>query len=85
MYVKTCLICQQDKVERRETPRLLQALPIPEQPWVSISMDFITGFPQVDGKVSIFVVVNCFSKYGVIIAAPEPCTIEMQPLYSFNT
>lgn len=38
-FVKTCLVCQQDKVERQKTAGLLEPLPIPEKPWVSLSMD----------------------------------------------
>ncbi|RVW42513.1 Transposon Tf2-12 polyprotein [Vitis vinifera] len=45
-YVKTCLVCQMDKTERKKATGLLQPLPIPEKPWESISMDFITGFPK---------------------------------------
>ncbi|KAL6319624.1 hypothetical protein AAG906_020701 [Vitis piasezkii] len=45
-YVKTCLVCQMDKTERKKAAGLLQPLPIPEKPWESISMDFITGFPK---------------------------------------
>ncbi|KAL0388133.1 UNVERIFIED_CONTAM: Transposon Ty3-G Gag-Pol polyprotein [Sesamum radiatum] len=45
-YVRTCLVCQLDKVERKKEAGLLQPLPIPEVPWQSVSMDFITGFPK---------------------------------------
>ena len=44
-YVKTCLVCQHDKMERRKEASLLQPLKIPMQPWESISMHFINGFP----------------------------------------
>ncbi|KAE8694701.1 RNA-directed DNA polymerase-like protein [Hibiscus syriacus] len=40
-YMKTCLVCQQDKIEAKKPAVLLQPLPIPERPWESISMDFI--------------------------------------------
>ncbi|KAL5775969.1 hypothetical protein ACOSP7_013526 [Xanthoceras sorbifolium] len=72
-YVKTCLVCQLDKTERREQAGLLQPLPIPKKPWVSISMDFIVGFPAIDGARSILVVVDRFSKYAVFIPAPHAC------------
>ena len=53
LYVKTCLICQQDKGLTQKEAGLLQPLPIQENPWVSISMDFITGLPKVKGMGSV--------------------------------
>lgn len=76
-YVKSCLVCQLDKTERKKEAGLLQPLPIPDRPWQSVSMDFILGLPQVEGKGSIFVVVDRFSKYAVFIPAPKVCTAEI--------
>ncbi|KAA3466994.1 reverse transcriptase [Gossypium australe] len=45
-YVKTCLVCQQDKVELKLLLGLLQPFPISERPWKNISMDFIIGLPK---------------------------------------
>ena len=56
---------------------MLQPLPIPESTWISISMDFITSMPKVKGMGSIFVVVDQFSKYAVLMAAPSTCTTEV--------
>ncbi|KAL0310177.1 UNVERIFIED_CONTAM: Transposon Ty3-I Gag-Pol polyprotein [Sesamum calycinum] len=75
-YVRTCLVCQLDKVERKKEAGLLQSLPIPEVPWQSISMDFILGFPKVNGMASVLVVVDRFSKYGIFIVAPHACPAE---------
>ncbi|KAL0313604.1 UNVERIFIED_CONTAM: Transposon Ty3-G Gag-Pol polyprotein [Sesamum radiatum] len=75
-YVRTCLVCQLNKVERKKEVRLLQPLPIPEGPWQSVSMDFITGVPKVKGMASILVVVDRFSKYGISIAPPNACPAE---------
>ena len=40
-YVKTCLVCQQDKVEQQVPAGLLEPPPIPDRPWESVSLDFI--------------------------------------------
>ena len=55
-YIKTCHVCQVDKTECKKEAGLLQPLPVPKRPWLSVSMDFISGFPKVDGKASIMVV-----------------------------
>ena len=39
LYVKTCLVCQQDKGLTQKEVGLIQPLPIPKSPWISISMD----------------------------------------------
>ncbi|CAL1372707.1 unnamed protein product [Linum trigynum] len=76
MYVKTCLVCQQDKMEQRSPAGLLEPLPTPQRPWESVSMDFIIGLPKVDGCGCIMVVVDRFSKYGVFIPGPKDLTAE---------
>ena len=38
IYVKTCLMCQQDKSENKRSAGLLQPLPIPERPWDSVRL-----------------------------------------------
>ena len=62
-----------DKTERKKEVGLLQPFPIPERPWFSVSMDFIFGFPKLDVKASIMVVVDRFTKYFIFIFAPEIC------------
>ena len=73
-YVRTCLVCQQDKVERKKQAGLLEPLPVPEGPWASVSMEFISTLPKVGELGSIIDVVDCFSKYVACIAAPTSCT-----------
>jgi hypothetical protein len=46
-YVNECVTCQQRKSKHSLPVGLLQPLPILEQKWESISMDFITGLPKV--------------------------------------
>ena len=62
-HVKECVTCQQNKSEHTHPAELLQPLPILERKWESISMDFITGLPKVQGRDNIFVVVDQLTKY----------------------
>ncbi|KAL0455584.1 UNVERIFIED_CONTAM: Transposon Tf2-11 polyprotein [Sesamum latifolium] len=75
-YVRTCLICQQDKTDHQKKAGLLQLLPIPTRPWESVSMDYISGLPKVGDLGSIIVVVDRLSKYATFIAAPKHVTVE---------
>lgn len=76
LYVKTCLICQQDKSENKQSAGLLQPLPIPERPWDSVSLDFISALPKSEGFGSILVIVDRFSKYGTFVACDRDCNAE---------
>ena len=52
-YTKTCLICQQDKIEKVKVAWLLEPLPVPTRLWESIFMDFITHLPKVGDHETI--------------------------------
>jgi hypothetical protein len=69
-HIRECTTCQQNKSEQTHPAGLLQPLPIPEQKWESISMDFITGLPRVQGKDCIFVVVDRLTKFAHFFAIP---------------
>jgi hypothetical protein len=55
-YIKNCVTCQRNKSSSLKPAGLLQPLPIPTQPWESISMDFITQLPATGQKFDALVV-----------------------------
>ena len=67
-YISECVTCQQNKSEHTLPGGLLQPLPILEQKWEGISMDFITGLPKVQGKDCIYVVVDRLTKFAHLYA-----------------
>nr|XP_019066969.1 uncharacterized protein LOC109119103 [Solanum lycopersicum] len=73
VYVRTCLICQQDKVETKVPGGLLEPLPIAKKPWDSVTMDFITCLPNSKRIGNIMVVVDRFSKYARFNARTASC------------
>ncbi|PKI66399.1 hypothetical protein CRG98_013201 [Punica granatum] len=76
IFVKTCLVCQQDKTEQKSAAGLLEPLPIPERPWESVSMDFTVNLPKSKGCQTLMVVVDRFSKYATFIPAKKDCPAE---------
>jgi len=62
-YVQSCDLCQRMKDGNLPPYGLLQPLQIPEQPWSSISMDFISQLPRTSrGHDSITVFVDRLTK-----------------------
>jgi hypothetical protein len=53
---------------------LLQPLEVPSAMWSDIVMDFIEGFPRVDGKSEVVTIVGRFSKYAHFITLSHPYT-----------
>jgi hypothetical protein len=46
-FVRECQVFQRNKGEIVKAPGLLHPLHIPNQIWEDISMDFITGLPEI--------------------------------------
>ncbi|MBW0500002.1 hypothetical protein O181_039717 [Austropuccinia psidii MF-1] len=69
-YVSSCQHCSRNKNIHPKKLGLLKPLPIPNCPWICLSMDFITQLPLSNSFDSILVIVDRFSKMAVFI-----CTI----------
>ena len=74
-YLATCEACQRNKASNQKPAGLLNPLPIPENPWDSVSMDFITGLPLTPRKHdAILVVVDRLTKMTHVI--PTTTTVD---------
>ena len=73
-FVQECQVCQQMKPDNQKTVGLLQPLPIPQQIWDDIAMDFITCLPNSHGYTTIFVMVDWLSKQAHFGALPKSYT-----------
>jgi Integrase zinc binding domain len=73
-FIQNCPNCQINKGEHTASPGLLQPLPIPEEAWNSIGMDFIIGLPKYRGYEVILVVVDRLTKYSHFMALTHPYT-----------
>ena len=58
-FVAQCPNCQKIKYKHQKPGGTLQRMPIPEQKWERIAMDFVVGLPKTLGKFdSIWVIVD---------------------------
>jgi len=74
-YASHCPSCQQMKPTSQKPAGLLEPLPVPAEPWSSISMDLLTCLPVTkDGYDTIVVWVDRLTKFCV--AAPAKLTID---------
>ena len=84
-YVSSCYQGAKNKSKHHKKHGFLRPLPIPDGPWSSLSMDFISQIPSSNGFDSILVVVNRFSKMGLFIKMHSTATaLDLASLFIAN-
>ena len=84
-YVRSCASCQCKKASNQKPGGLLQSLPVPDGPWSSISVDFVTGLPlTARGLDSIMVCVDRFTKMVHMVATRKDLTAPQCALLMFQ-
>jgi len=66
-FVCLCNSCGRNKSRRHKPYRPLSQLPIPPQPWESISMDFIKQLPPLEGYTNILVIMDHLTKQTIFV------------------
>jgi hypothetical protein len=68
-YTSTCNLCIRTKTQRRQPVGELRVrpLPIPDTPWVTVSVDFIVELPESSGHDAVMVVVDSMTKTAHLI------------------
>ncbi len=61
-YIRNCYVCQRSKAPRDKSNGLLHPLPIPDQRWRDIALDYVTGLPGSYGSNAILTVICRLSK-----------------------
>uniref|UniRef100_A0A453NRI9 Reverse transcriptase n=1 Tax=Aegilops tauschii subsp. strangulata TaxID=200361 RepID=A0A453NRI9_AEGTS len=74
-FTAACPICQRAKHEHCLQPGLLDPLPVADMAWQHVTMDFIEGLPNSQGKEVIMVVVDRFTKYAHFIPLAHPYSV----------
>ena len=75
-FVRNCHTCSRSKSRRHAKYGVLKPLPIPNQRWKDISMDFVTGFPLSGGFDAVLVVVDRLTKMRHFIPTNVTATAE---------
>jgi hypothetical protein len=73
-FMTSCSICQQAKPDRAKYPGLLQCLPLPQNAWQVVTLDFIEGLPRSGEMNAILVMVDKFSKFSHFLPLRHPFT-----------
>ncbi|QSZ34660.1 hypothetical protein DSL72_007514 [Monilinia vaccinii-corymbosi] len=83
-WVRNCHSCHRAAPNRRGQEGVLRLLPIPQQAWLHISVDFITHLPRSSGYDTIFVVVDRLTKMKHFLLC-YAINVKLSTTYHFET
>ena len=66
-YINNCYACRRAKAPRDKKFGLLEPLPVPEQRWKDIAIDFIVELPESEGCNAILSVTDRLTKMRYFI------------------
>lgn len=84
-YVSSCDVCQKSKADIFTSARLFQPLPIPDQVWEDIFMDFIEGLPTSHDKSVIFFIFDRLTRSAHFATLSRPYTAKIVAELLINT
>ena len=70
-YVRSCEDCQKNKASRHKRHGALHPLELSYAPWDAISMAFITQLPKSDGCLTVWVIVDRFTKMAHFVPVKD--------------
>lgn len=80
-YARTCEVCQLTKTATQSPYGLIMPMPVPQQRWTEISMDYITGMEKLkNGNEKVLVVVDRLTKMVHLI--PTPLELNTKALFN---
>ena len=82
-FIRECDIFQHYKYNNIASPGLLQPLPIPEEDWSQVSLDYIEGLPLSHGNSTILVVVDRLTRYSHFMSLTHPYSVALTVAQDF--
>lgn len=80
-FVKNCDVCGRTSIWRDKKKGLLKPLPVPNQIWQELSMDFITGLPPSGpDKATVLLVITDRLSKGIILIPISPRQFDAEGL-----
>jgi hypothetical protein len=87
-HVQACVICQLNKIEHLHLASLLQPLEVPSTVWSPLAMDFMEGFPQMNGKSVVMWIVSRSTltsyPWAILTQPPQSPRCSLMPLFAFT-